>query len=150
MYSRQEASKIKQDFWTRFGQYLKPVQSATGEKVNWSNYKTGVAHIYFRLRAEKGFASVAIEITTPDEQNRIETYRLFLSMRPMVEHALGAPPDWIEHTTDEFGKPLSRISITLPAVNIFRESDWPAIISFFKRAITGLDEFWSDAKTMFD
>lgn len=45
MYSKAEKSKIRKDFWTAFGQYMKPVPSAEGTKVNWPNYKTGVKQI---------------------------------------------------------------------------------------------------------
>src|SRR6478735_7362373 len=62
VYSKQETSRIRQQFWTSFGQYMKPVPAASGEKVNWSNYKTGIGHVYFRLSAEKAHASIAIEL----------------------------------------------------------------------------------------
>lgn len=149
MYSRQQASQIKQDFWTRFGQYMKPVQSATGEKVNWPNYKTGLPHVYFRLRAENNQATVSIELTHPNDEIRREVYSQLLAMRPMIEEALGEGVEWIETAGDEYGKPLSRIFITLDHVNIFRETDWPAMISFFKAALIGLDTFWADARAFF-
>jgi hypothetical protein len=150
MYSKHEASKIKQDFWTRFGQYMKPVQSAGGEKVNWPNYKTGIAHIYFRLRAEKTFASVSIEITHPVAETRRILFQQFLSMKSMLEEMIGEPLQWEEEAAGENEKPISRISIKINGVNIFKETDWPAIISFLKSSIMALDLFWSDAKMVFE
>jgi len=38
----------------------------------------------------------------------------------------------------------------LPDVNIFKQEDWPKLISFFKPRIIALDEFWSDAQDSFD
>jgi hypothetical protein len=150
MYSKHEASKIKQDFWTRFGQYMKPVQSAGGEKVNWPNYKTGIAHIYFRLRAEKTSASVSIEITHPVAETRQTLFQQFISMKTMLEEIIHAPLEWEENASDENEKPVSRISTKIEGVNIFRETDWPAIISFLKSSIIALDLFWSDAKMVFE
>ncbi|MFA6248901.1 MAG: DUF4268 domain-containing protein, partial [Mucilaginibacter sp.] len=49
MYSKDQASQLKQAFWTAFGQYMGPVLSAEGLRTNWINYKTGVKHIYFRM-----------------------------------------------------------------------------------------------------
>lgn len=66
MYSREQVSLLKQEFWTIFGQYLAPVLSSEGLKVNWINYRTGLKHVYFRMDADKRKASIAIEITHPD------------------------------------------------------------------------------------
>ena len=51
MYSKSEASQLKQEFWTSFGQYMSPVLSAEGEKLNWINYKTGEKDIFFKMKA---------------------------------------------------------------------------------------------------
>lgn len=150
MYSKQEASKLKQEFWTRFGQYMKPIQSAGGEKVNWSNYKTGIPHIYFRLRAENNYVSVAIELTHPSSLVQQDQFEQFEDIKTMFQQALGEEWIWQKNAIDENGKPLSRIFIELPGVSVFRAEDWPAIISFLKTAIIALDAFWADAKAVFE
>jgi hypothetical protein len=62
MYTKEQASQLKQAFWTAFGQYMGPVLSAEGLRTNWINYKTGVKHIFFRMQADNKMASIAIEI----------------------------------------------------------------------------------------
>ena len=37
MFSKQEYSQLKKEFWTAFGLYMKPVPFAEGEKNNWIN-----------------------------------------------------------------------------------------------------------------
>jgi hypothetical protein len=66
MYSKQEAAQLRQEFWTAFGQYMSPVLSAEGEKVNWVNYKTGEKDIRFRMSADNKTAEIAIELTHKD------------------------------------------------------------------------------------
>jgi len=66
MYSKDEASQIKQAFWTTFGQYIAPQLSADGMKVNWVNYKTGIKYLYFKMDADKSLATIGISITHPD------------------------------------------------------------------------------------
>ncbi len=66
MYSKDEASQLKQAFWTTFGQYISPILSTDGLKINWVNYKTGIKHLYFRMEADKQIATIAIEISHPD------------------------------------------------------------------------------------
>ncbi|RZK28608.1 MAG: DUF4268 domain-containing protein, partial [Hymenobacter sp.] len=46
MYSKAEATQLRQAFWTTFGQYMAPVPSAEGWPTNWINYKTGLKHVY--------------------------------------------------------------------------------------------------------
>lgn len=66
MYTKEQASQLRQAFWTAFGQYISPHPSAEGLKVNWSNYQTGIKHVYFRMKADNKSASIAIELTHPD------------------------------------------------------------------------------------
>jgi hypothetical protein len=47
-------------------------------------------------------------------------------------------------------KTISSISQQLDGVNIFNQSDWPAIISFLKPRIIALDAFWDMVKDGFE
>ena len=53
MYSKEESARLRQQFWISFGQYMKPVPSASGSTVNWTNYKTGVKNIFFKMDVDK-------------------------------------------------------------------------------------------------
>ncbi len=50
MFSKQEASQLRKDFWTAFGLYMRPIPSAEGDKINWINYKTGEKDIFLAAR----------------------------------------------------------------------------------------------------
>lgn len=141
MYSKEEISKTRQQFWTTWGQYMKPVPSASGEKVNWANYKTGIPNIFFRMRAENGYASAAIELTGPDT-GRQEKYKQL----SQLHHLLPGEWIWEEQATDENGRAISRIYAILNDVHLMKKEDWPAMISFLKERITMLDAFWNDAR----
>ncbi|MCJ8210459.1 DUF4268 domain-containing protein [Mucilaginibacter sp. RS28] len=150
MYTREEASNIKQAFWTAFGQYLSPVTSAEGLKVNWVNYKTGLKNVYFRMQADKRTASIGIELTHPDAGIQELFFEQFKELRNVLHSYLGEEWDWQLHTRDEYGKTISRIGTVMEGVSVFKREDWPQIISFFKPRIIALDEFWSDAKYSFE
>lgn len=150
MYSREETSRIREAFWTAFGQYIAPHPSAGGGRVNWTNYKTGVKHIYFRMQAGNRNASVAIEITHPDAGVQELFFEQFRAFKTALESHLGEPWTWALHTHDEYGKTISRIYTELPGVSVFRKEDWPALISFFKPRILALDAFWSERKYPFE
>lgn len=149
MYSKAEASKIKKEFWTSFGSYMKPIPNADGEKINWVNYKTGINHIYFRLDAYKNHASASIEITHPLTDARHTVYNNFIVNRNFFEQSMREAWHWQQDFYDEHGRAISRIYTTLHGVNVLNKADWPAIISFLKDRIIQLDEFWSVIKLQF-
>jgi len=150
MYSKDQVSQLKQEFWTAFGQYMGPVLSAEGLRTNWINYKTGVKHIYFKMQADNKQASISIDITHPDTELQELFFEQFLTYKTLLHSTLNEDWKWELHTTDEYGKTISRIYIELKSVSIYQKENWPQLISFFKPRIIALDEFWSDAKTAFE
>ncbi|MBS7563223.1 DUF4268 domain-containing protein [Mucilaginibacter sp. Bleaf8] len=150
MYSKDQASQIKQSFWTTFGQYIAPQLSADGLKINWVNYKTGIKHLSFRMQTTNRAASIAIEISHPDAGIQELFFEQFKELKFVLHDTLQEEWEWELHTTDEYGKTVSRIFKDLPQASIFNRDDWPKLISFFKPRIIALDEFWSTAKYSFD
>ncbi len=150
MYSKAEASQIRQSFWTTFGRYIAPHPSAEGVKVNWLNYKTGVKHVYFRMHADNHLASIGIEITHPDPGVQELFFLQFTELKTMLGSLMEENWEWKLHTTDAHGQSISRIYKEITPVNVFDREDWPALISFLKPRLIALDEFWTDAKYSFD
>jgi hypothetical protein len=150
MYTRQEASRIRQEFWTAFGQYMLPIRSAENNKTAWLNYKTGEKGLYFRMNADNKKASIGIELTHTDPGIQQLYFEQFKELKHLLNSALSEEWTWALHTTDEYGKTISRIYTELSGVNIFKKEDWPRLISFFKPRIMALDDFWSSAKYGFE
>lgn len=144
MYTKSDISRQKQAFWTAFGRYMKPVLSSDGEPVNWINYKTGNKQVQFRMDVDSRRAVIAVELGSLDVFERLGR------LRGVFTETLGED-DWTWQTaaSDEHGRQFSLVQKQLPGVNIFRNEDWPAIISFLKPRIMALDEFWSMVKYEF-
>ena len=150
MYTREQASQLRQAFWTTFGQYMSPVLSAEGWPVNWVNYKTGFKHLYFRMQADKQTASIAIELSHPDPEIQQLFFEQFEMQKNLLHEIVGEEWEWALHTTDEYGKTISRIYKELSPVSVFNKENWPDLISFFKPRIIALDAFWTDAQYSFE
>lgn len=150
MFSREEASRIREEFWTAFGRYMSPVPSADGLKINWVNYHTRVKSIYFRMNAGQKSASIAISIEHRDPVLRDLHFEQFLELKTLLHHALGEEWQWQREALQEEGKTIAQISKALPDVSIFNRAQWPELVSFFKPRIIALDNFWSDARYSFD
>lgn len=129
---------------------MRPVKGAEGDTINWLNYKTGIKHIYFRMDAGQQNASIAIELKHRDTAVQQHYFEQLGQLRSILEQITGETWEWQLHTTDEDGNCISRISTRLTPVNIFKEADWPSIISFLKPRIIALDEFWMMVKEQFE
>lgn len=150
MYSKQEASQLRQEFWTVFGQYMAPLPSAEGEKINWVNYKTGEKNLHFRMSADNKKAAIAIEITHKDRDIRQLYLEQFMQLKHIFRETIKEDWIWQPEATDEQGKEISSIYTELQGVSVFRKEDWPAIISYLKARMIALDEFWSNVKYSFE
>ena len=150
MYSKDEAARLRQQFWISFGQHMKPVPSASGSTVHWINYKTGVKNIFFKMDVDNKKASIAIQLSHPDQDIRHLIFDQFEEFKLMLTNTLEEEWDWTRDFTDEYGKTISQISITISGVSIFNQQHWPQLISFFKPRIIALDDFWDNVKPVFE
>jgi hypothetical protein len=145
-----DKAKTKQEFWTVFGQYMAPVLSAEGNRTNWINYKTGIKHIYFRMEAENGYVSIAIELRHPDPGQQQDYFNRLLSFKKLFHDLMKEVWDWEPLVKDQSGSIISRISKRHTNINLYNHHDWPAIISFLKPRIIALDHFWNNVKDMLE
>lgn len=145
MFSREEASRIRHEFWTAFGRYMSPVLSAEGLKTNWVNYHTRLKDVYFRMDAGKKSAMISISLEHSDPELQQLYFEQFLEMKDMLHATLGEEWEWQLHAQVD-GKIITRIFKTLPEVSVFNKEHWPDLISFFKPRIIALDSFWENAR----
>ena len=150
MFSREEASQIKQEFWTTFGKYMSPVPSAEGLKINWVNYHTRLKDVHFRMDAGAKSAVIAIQIQHSDLSIQELYYEQFLELKDFLHTTLEEEWQWEMHVPDEAGKTITRIYKKLDGVSVFNKNDWPELISFFKQRMIALDSFWENARYSFE
>ena len=150
MYTKEQVSKQRQKFWTRFGLYMKPVPGANGESVNWLNYKTGIRYIFFKVDVGRQQAFIRIELRHPQVAQRMQCYQQFVALKKLLQNTGGNEWHWQPNATDESGQAINLISQTLNGVNVLDEADWPAIISFLKVRMLQLDAFWELVKAGFE
>jgi hypothetical protein len=149
MFTREEASRIRQEFWTTFGKYMSPVLSAEGVKVNWVNYHTSLKDVYFRMDAGQKSAAIYIAMEQADAHIQELYFEQFLELKQYLHDILQEEWDWQLHARVADGKIISRIYKELPGVSVFNKDHWPDLISFFKPRLIALDSFWENAKYHF-
>ena len=94
MFTREEASIIRQEFWTAFGKYMRPIPSAEGMKINWVNYHTGVKDIHFRMVADKHSATIYISIQHQDPEIQELYFDQFLELKELLHATLQEEWQW--------------------------------------------------------
>ncbi|HSB92032.1 MAG TPA: DUF4268 domain-containing protein [Flavitalea sp.] len=149
MYSRQEASHVRKEFWTALGQYLKPVLSAEGTRINWINYRTGVRHFHFRLDAIDARAFISLELDHPDTELQGLYFEQLKSMEGIFQVIMDEKWDWQQLQTSVHGKLVSRVVREIDGAKVLNRNHWPVLISFFKERIIKLDRFWTEVKDQF-
>jgi hypothetical protein len=150
MYNRQQASHLREEFWTTFGRYMSPVPSAEGGKVNWINYRTTVKDVYFRMEVNQKSAMIAITLEHSDASIRELYFQQFQELKTLLHATLEEEWEWQSQARMTDDKIISRIYKELPDISIFNKAQWPELISFFKPRIIALDRFWEDARYSFD
>jgi hypothetical protein len=100
LYSKQQAAQISKNFWTSFGQYMRPLVGAEGEEVNWLNYKTGIRHVYFRMDADKTRAGIAIELRHPDASAQQDFFTSLQNVKSILKQSTGEEWEWQLLQTD--------------------------------------------------
>lgn len=149
MYTRQQASIIRDEFWTAFGQYMAPVPSMEGLKVNWLNYKTGEKDIRFRMEADTKRASIGIVLVHKDPVVRMLYFEQLHELKNILREYTQEEWTWNREISDDSLGTISSVHQVLSGVNIFDRDQWPAIIRFLKPRIIALDAFWYTVKDSF-
>ena len=121
MFSKEEAAKIKKEFWTSFGKSF---------PRKWILYDTKIKDFSFKFYADNKKAEVSIDIEMKDELFRNAYYEKIWSLESILEDEIGA------FSKDEFyvlenGKVISRIWVEKNGVSIFNKQTWPDIFEFF-------------------
>jgi len=150
MFSKEETNQIRTKFWTAFGQYMKLHLSSEDEAINWINYKTGIKDLYFKTDVTNKFAILKIEMNSKDLGLQSLMYDQFEEFQDMFQSYFEQEWIWFREQYDDSGRIFCSIELKLEGVSLFRENDWPTIITFLKTNLIQLDEFWNDVKDSFE
>jgi uncharacterized protein DUF4268 len=145
MYDR----KIKEEFWITFGKYMAMVPSASGEKINWINYKTGIKNLQFKLTVDDKSVALFIDIAHPDLAVQRRLFQQFKADKVTLVNFTNNDWKWEEESLLADGRTVSRLFQLHAGVNVYFKADWPVMISFLKHALTGLDQFWNQQKDIY-
>ncbi len=133
MYSKEEAQRIKKEFWTAF---------AEAYPRKWLLYDTKIKDVTFKFFIDNKKAQVLLDIEPKDEEKRKIYFEKIESLKTiLVEEYL--PEAILERNFYlESGKVISRIWVEKIDVSLNNRSYWPEIFEFFSETMTQFEVFF--------
>jgi hypothetical protein len=133
MYSKEEALRIKKDFWIAF---------AEAYPRKWMLYDTKIKDVTLKFYIDNKKAQVLLDIEPKDEEKRKIYFEKIESLKTiLLEEYL---PDAILERNYylESGKVISRIWVEKTGVSLNNKSNWQSIFDFFNETMSQFEYFF--------
>lgn len=142
MLSKEDRKAYHSSFWSALKKEMNKLPSQSGKRINWLNYPTKIKPIYIRLHADNNSARFSIDIQYKDEDIRLLIWEQFEELKKVLENEMGEGT-WSVLSHNAAGQEISQISWTKEGLNMYKSTDVPKIISFFKEKLLAFDRFYS-------
>ena len=129
MFSKEEAQKLKKEFWTAFGKSF---------PRKWLLYNTKIREFSLKFYVDNKKAEVSFDIEMKDEIFRNAYYEKLWSLESIIEDYAG-PIFREEFYTLDNGKVISRIWVEKHNVSVFNKNTWQEIFEFFVEKMTAFE-----------
>lgn len=138
MFSREEAKRIKKEFWVTFGKtYPK----------KWLLYNTKIKGFSFKFIAEQKKAGVTLDIEPTDQTQRELLFEQVLSLKNILETDFFPDIIFEQDYVLENGKTISRIHIEYPQkFSVYNKNHWQDCYVFLNKQMSLFESFWEDYK----
>ncbi len=136
MYSREEAAKIRKEFWVSYGKSF---------PRKWILYNTKIKDFGFKFVADRKKAEVTIDIESSDVTQRELLYEQLLSLKKILESEYLPDVIFDKDYFLENGKLISRIYIVhQKKFSIHNKDTWAGCYMFFNQSMHQLELFWEE------
>jgi hypothetical protein len=146
MFSKEEAKKLRQDFWITFGKRTALLPSYNDKKKKWLLFNTGVKDLSFKFESERKFARVCIDFEQKNLLKRLKYWEKFESLKHVLQENVPGELIWDEGFVLDNGKEIARIYTQLDGVSLYNTKKWPEIFDFFVENMTAIEEVFFDYK----
>ncbi|QED36737.1 DUF4268 domain-containing protein [Antarcticibacterium arcticum] len=141
MFSREEAKKVREEFWINFGKNY---------PRKWVLYDTKIKEVQLKFNFDSNVAQVSLDVSSGDEVIRAYYYEKMCMLKNILLTEYLPDAIFEEHYDLPEGKVISRIYTELKGVNIYRKTDWPKVQEFFNEQMQLLESFFLEYKDIID
>ncbi|MDD2986685.1 DUF4268 domain-containing protein [Flavobacterium sp.] len=133
MYSKEEALKIKREFWIAF---------AESNPRKWLLYNTKIKEVAFKFYVDNKKAIVSLDIEPKNEELRKIYFEKIESLQTILREDYLSEVIFDRNFQLENGKIISRIWIELHNISLNNKANWPIIFDFFEKNMEKFELFF--------
>lgn len=133
MYSKEEALKIKREFWIAF---------AESNSRKWLLYNTKIKEVAFKFYVDNKKAIVSLDIEPKNEELRKIYFEKIESLQTILREDYLSEVIFDRNFQLENGKIISRIWIELHNISLNNKANWPIIFDFFEQNMEKFELFF--------
>lgn len=133
MYSREEAQRLKQEFWVTF---------AEKHPQKWVLYDTKIKDFSFKFYVDNKKAQVLIDIEHRNDEKRMLYFEKLESLKTILEDNFIKDLVFEKNFTLENGKIIGRIWVEKLGVGVSNKNYWDEIFDFFNEKMLALELFY--------
>ena len=122
MYSKEEALKIKKEFWIAF---------AESNPRKWLLYNTKIKDVSFKFNVDNKKAIVSLDIEPKNDELRKIYFEKIESLQTILLEDYLPEILFDRNHQLESGKIISRIWVEIHDISLNNKSNWPTIFAFF-------------------
>ncbi len=147
MYSKEEAAKIRREFWIAFDHYSRKFLGPTRK---WIRYNTKIKDLSLKFDANRNYAKVILAIENNNEDIRFDRFVFIKNYEAVFDEFIDDSWIWDDEYTLDNGKKICAIYKQLNGVNIYRKSDWTTIFEFFATNMILLEKAFDEIKPLLE
>jgi hypothetical protein len=142
MFSKEEAKKLREEFWDQFNRMSSGKRARKKLPGNWMLDQTGIKALNLRFHVDREVAQVGIDLETRNMDKRIELFEKLESLKKLLEEAMESPLLWELEYIRENGKSVSRIYLQMEGVDIYKQDTWSEAHKFMFANMMKLETFF--------
>ncbi|WP_159951060.1 DUF4268 domain-containing protein [Polaribacter septentrionalilitoris] len=133
MFSKEEAAKLRKEFWTSFGKSF---------PRKWLLYNTKVKGLSFKFVADRKKAAVCLDIENPDEVANLLYYDQILSLKALLETEIPEVIFDYAYLLNN-GKIIHRVYVPFEGkFSIHNKNTWRDCYEFFVETMSKFELFY--------
>lgn len=144
MFSKEEAKKLREEFWDQFKHMSVARRARKKLPGYWMLDQTGIKALNLRFHVDREVAQVGIDLETRNMDKKIELYEKLESLRKLLEEAMESTLIWELEYIRENGKSVSRIYLQMEGVDIYKRDTWTEAHKFMYTNMMKLEVFFQE------
>jgi hypothetical protein len=133
MYTKEEAQRLKREFWIAFAEKY---------PRKWILYDTKIKDFSFKFYVDNKKAQVLIDIEMRDAEKRKSYFEKLESLKTILEEEYIKDLVFENKYTLESEKTISRIWVEKLQVSVSNRAYWDEIFDFFNEKMDKLERFY--------